>query len=97
MYTVLIDTDVFDEDFRSIDRQDQQRIIRNIRKKLCTEPYAYGKPLSGELKGYWKLKIGSYRAIYQIIKEEVKVYVIAVGFRRDEETYLQAAKRLGLI
>lgn len=94
MYTVVIDELVFEEDFKGIDRPDQQRIIKSIRKKLSTEPERYGKPLKGNLKGLWKLRVGQYRVIYEVKKEKVLVYVIKVGFRRDEEVYREILKRL---
>ncbi|MEK6693534.1 MAG: type II toxin-antitoxin system RelE/ParE family toxin [Nitrospirota bacterium] len=94
MYTVLVDELVFEEDFKDIDRVDQQRIIKSIRKKLTIEPEGYGKPLKGNLKGLWKLRVGQYRVVYDIKKDKVLVYVIKVGFRRDEEVYREVIKRL---
>lgn len=93
MYTVLIDELVLKEDFRKIDKPDQQKIIKTIRKKLTSEPEIFGSPLRSDLKGLWKLRVGPYRAIYEIKKKEVLVYVIKVGFRRDEEVYKEILKR----
>lgn len=94
MYTVEIDDLVFTEDFKRIDAAGQKRIMKAVRKKLTEEPRAYGKPLSGEYKGFWKLKVGPYRVVYQIIESQVTVYVIKVGYRRDSEIYKELAKRL---
>jgi mRNA interferase RelE/StbE len=96
MYKVQIDELVFAEDFKKIDRPNQQRIIRAVRDKLSTEPKAYGKPLAGDLKGFWRLRVGQYRVIYQVLESEVTVYVIKVGYRRDMEVYEQLASRLKL-
>lgn len=95
MYTVLIDELVLEEDFTSIDKPEQQRIIKTIRKKLTTGPENFGEALSGNLKGLWKLRIGQYRVIYEIKKDKILVYVIKVGFRRDKEVYREIVKRLG--
>ena len=97
MYSVVLDSRIFEEDFRSIDRPQRQRIIRTIRKKLATHPAEYGKPLTGDLKGFWKLKVGEFRVVYQIIESRVAVYVVSVGYRRNEAAYLAAAKRLKLL
>ena len=94
MYTVEIDELVFSEDFKRIDGPGQKRIMKAVRKKLTDEPRAYGKPLSGVYKGYWKLKVGPYRLVYEIIESQVTVYVIKVGYRRDSEIYKELAKRL---
>jgi len=93
MYTVLIDELVLKEDFRKIDKPDQQKFIKTIRKKLTSEPEIFGSPLRADLKGLWKLRVGPYRVIYEIKKKEVLVYVIKVGFRRDEEVYKEILKR----
>jgi len=94
VYRVLIDELVFEDDFKDIDRSDQQKIIRSIRKKLTTEPERYGKPLRGDLKGLWKLRVGQYRVVYEVKTDNVMVYVIKVGFRRDDEVYREVIKRL---
>ena len=96
MFKVLIDELVLKKDFKKIDKADQLRIINTIRKKLTSKPQEFGKPLKGELKGYWKLRIGEYRVIYEIEKDKIIVYVIMVGYRRDEEAYKKAIIRLGL-
>ncbi len=96
MFTVLIDELVFKKDFKDIDNPDQQKIIKAIRKKLVIDPERYGDPLKGDLRGLWKLRVGQYRVVYEIKTEKVLVYVIKVGFRRDEEVYKEAIKRLKL-
>ena len=93
MYTVLIDELVFKEDFRKIDKPDQQKIIKAIRKKLTRDPEGFGAPLRGGLKGLWKLRVGQYRVVYEIKKQEIVVYIVKVGFRRDEEVYREVLKR----
>ncbi len=93
MYTVLIDELVFKEDFRKIDKPDQQKIIKAIRKKLTRDSEGFGAPLRGGLKGLWKLRVGQYRVVYEIKKQEIVVYIVKVGFRRDEEVYREVLKR----
>lgn len=94
MYRVVIDDLVLEKDFKKIDRVDQKRILTAIRKKLATEPKKFGRPLRGELKKYWKLRVGEYRVIYEILEDQVLVYIILVGFRRDEDVYKAAVSRL---
>lgn len=85
---------VLSEDFRTIPPPDQKIILRDIRKKLNLDPKAYGKPLSGELKGYWRLRVKEYRVIYKIKEDVIEVLVIKVGLRRNEEVYKKAFFRL---
>ncbi len=39
--------------------------------------------LSGTIKGYFKLRVGSYRIIYAINREEKEVIINYLGHRRD--------------
>ena len=85
---------VLSEDFISISKPDKEVILKTIRKKLSLNPESYGKPLVGQFKGYWRLRIGDYRVIYRIVKNEVIVYVIKVGIRRNDRVYKELLKRL---
>jgi mRNA interferase RelE/StbE len=62
-----------------------QETILHIEKKLIqlkTNPHL-GKPLSGKLKPLWSLRISKYRAIYQIEEENISIYVIKIGPRKN--------------
>ncbi|MBN2324869.1 MAG: type II toxin-antitoxin system mRNA interferase toxin, RelE/StbE family [Spirochaetes bacterium] len=66
----------------------------NLRKKLVTqirtlenEPEKKGKPLCGELSGFYSLHFSRYRVIYTIDHGRVIVIVVAIGIRRDNERY----------
>lgn len=85
---------ILTEDFKSINYLDQKTIFKDIRKKLSLGPKAFGKPLSGKLKGYWRLRVGDYRVIYKIKEDIIEVLVIKVGIRRDEEVYKKVFPRL---
>ena len=85
---------VWEEDFAKIDPQARQRITRAIRRKLTTDPTAFGKPLSGALRGYWRLRVDAYRVMYRIESQRLLVLVVKVGIRRDEQIYLEAIPRL---
>ncbi len=49
---------------------------------LQRDPYQ-GKPLKGELKGRYSYRIGSYRIVYLIRRQELLVVIIDIGHRRD--------------
>ena len=95
-YRIVVDELVLKKDFRKIGLEDQRKIMRAIRQRLATRPKDYGEPLRGELKGFWKLRVGQFRVIYEIHEDQVIVSIIMVGFRRDEEVYRAALGRLGL-
>ena len=56
--------------------------IRTALERLAETPYL-GKPLSGPLYGYWSYRVGNYRIIYQVIEQELVIFVFAVGHRKD--------------
>ncbi|MEK7669510.1 MAG: type II toxin-antitoxin system RelE/ParE family toxin [Patescibacteria group bacterium] len=70
-----------------------KKLLIVIYRKLAFYPETYGLPLHSPLKGYWKLRIGDYRAIYKVVNNEVKIQVM--GHRK--KVYEIAKKRLGLI
>ena len=59
-----------------------EKRIKERLKELSTNP-ELGKPLIGKLAGLWSLRIGDYRAIYQIRKSELLVLILKVGHRRN--------------
>lgn len=49
---------------------------------LSKNPYV-GKALKGELAGLYSYKVGDYRIIYSVVKNELIVQVIKVMHRRE--------------
>ena len=79
------------DDLADIPRNMQERIESAIRIRLSLSPQNYGKPLAANLAGYWKLRVGDYRVVYKIVKNEV--WVLGIINRRD--VYKDIVKRLG--
>ncbi|MBL0057652.1 MAG: type II toxin-antitoxin system RelE/ParE family toxin [Elusimicrobia bacterium] len=69
------------EDVESISRDDLRRIKNAIEKRLALAPDKLGRPLRGDLKGRWRMRIGDYRIIYSINAN--RVLILLVGNRRD--------------
>ena len=64
-----------------VDRQDQPRIITAIRE-LAQNPRPLGsKKLSG--RDAWRIRVGAYRAIYEVHDDRLLVLVITIGHRKD--------------
>ena len=62
-----------------IGRADRIRLIEAI-DRLRDEPTA-GSALKGEFAGLRRLRVGSYRIIYEVFREELVVLVVRVGHR----------------
>ncbi len=91
-WTVIYHHEV-DEDLQSVGVSTARRIVRAIDAKLTRSPLDFGSPLSGNLANFRKLRVGDCRVVYQVLKTEVVVYVLAVGPRRDQEIYRTAFMR----
>ena len=64
-----------------ISKNDRIRLIEAI-DRLRKEPNA-GGVLKGEFAGLRRLRIGSYRIIYEVIDDQLVVLAIRVGHRKD--------------
>ena len=42
-----------------------------------------GKPLKGQLKDRYSYRVGSYRIVYLVRRQELLVLIIDIGHRRD--------------
>lgn len=74
--TITYNEDVKTIDFKRIDSAILIRIRGAILKKLLSHPSEYGKPLRGDLHGFWTLRVGDYRITYSINGTEVKIEVV---------------------
>jgi mRNA interferase RelE/StbE len=66
---------------KKCDKSTKDRILDRL-ENLREDP-RIGKPLTANLTGLWSLRIGDYRAIYQIKDNELIVVVIKVGHRKN--------------
>ena len=70
---------------RKLDDFTNRRIKKFIQDNLigCENPRFQGKPLTGNLKGNWRYRVGDYRIIAKIEDEEILITVIDVNHRRQ--------------
>lgn len=66
---------------KKIDTQEKIKIIKKL-KELKSNP-KLGKPLIGKLAGLRSLRIGKYRAIYQIKQDRLLIFVLRMGHRKS--------------
>ena len=73
---------------RKLDKLDasvRKRIKQWIETNLegCENPRRRGKPLEGELSGFWRYRVGDYRIIAEIQDDKIIIFVINVDKRND--------------
>ena len=73
----------FDKQFKKLDRSVQITVNKWIKHHLIDtdNPYAYGKALIGNLKGYWRYRIGSYRLLVKIQDDELIIIAVDIDHR----------------
>jgi mRNA interferase RelE/StbE len=89
-YQLLYHADVKKVDLPKIDAKNKAMVKRAIKERLTTQPEVYGKPLQRTLKGYWKLRVGEYRVVFQISEDDVLI----LGIIHRREVYRQIRKRV---
>lgn len=77
-------------DLKHLSHAHQIRIESALASKLTIAPEVFGKPLSGNLGGYWKLRVGDWRVVFKVVKTEI--WVLAIVHRRT--VYRDVLKRL---
>jgi mRNA interferase RelE/StbE len=66
---------------RRIPKAERLRLIDAI-DRLAAEPTA-GGALKGEFQGLRRLRVGSYRIVYEVDEGELTILVVRVGHRKD--------------
>ena len=64
---------------KNLSKGSQKKILEKI-EKLKDNP-RIGKPLTGNLRGLWRLRFDNYRIVYRIKDQELIVYVMNIGDR----------------
>lgn len=86
-------------------REDLPKLPKNVLKAFYRkiEPLAQnsalGKPLVGELKRYRRLSLaGRYRILYTVDEKADKIWVVAVGIRKEggREDLYERVRKMGL-
>lgn len=80
MYRVLLKS-AAQKSLKKIDKRYRVRIDRAL-FALAENPLL-GKPLNGELEGFFSLRVWPYRIIYTVYKRETVVFVIDIDHRQD--------------
>jgi mRNA interferase RelE/StbE len=71
------------DSLRCLDKAIAQRILRRLKWFAQNFETVTPEALTAELKGLFKLRVGSYRVIYEIRRKEHLLIVHLVGHRKD--------------
>lgn len=71
------------EDLRKIDKTDAERIIKKLRWLAGNAGQVKHEALTGQWTGYYRWRIGDYRAIYELNHKGRILIVAVIGHRRE--------------
>ncbi|HXW41676.1 MAG TPA: type II toxin-antitoxin system RelE/ParE family toxin [Xanthobacteraceae bacterium] len=72
-------------DLRKLGAAAEGTIVRYLRQRIATtgNPRRFGRPLTGDLKGLWRYRVGDYRIVAAIEDDRFVVLVVTIGHRRE--------------
>jgi mRNA interferase RelE/StbE len=72
-------------DLRKLGAEAQRLILRYLRERIATaeDPRRFGRPLTHDLKGLWRYRVGDYRIVASIEDGRFIVLVVTVDHRRE--------------
>jgi len=82
VYKLAFHPDV-EGDLKRLDKPTCRRILNKIRWLVEHAEDVRHEPLTGRWAGMYKLRVGDYRAVYNINREGEVLIVYAVGHRRE--------------
>ena len=71
------------DDLRAIGPSAAREIRDYLEKRIrgCTDPRAFGKPLRGELHGFWRYRVRNWRLLCRLEDGVLIIVIVAVGHR----------------
>lgn len=70
-----------EKQLRTIDRSASLKIQKYLKERVALNPIMFGKPLSANLKGFWRYGVEDYRIICDVRDKELVVLVVKIGHR----------------
>jgi mRNA interferase RelE/StbE len=71
------------DDLQKLDRHVAQRVLDRLRWLAANFESVTPEPLTGDWKGLFKFRVGSYRVLYAVDQADQELTVYAIGHRRE--------------
>jgi mRNA interferase RelE/StbE len=82
MYSIRI-LDEASRDLLRLDKSVGVRIVERLRWLAENLENVKPEALISDLVGFYKLRVGDYRVIYDVLRDEQTIVIYSVGHRRD--------------
>jgi len=66
-----------------LDKSVSRRIVERINWLAANLDAIRPEALTGDLAGLYKLRVGDYRVIYEVLRQEQTIVIHAIGHRRE--------------
>ena len=66
-----------------LDKPVGRRVVERIRWLAANLDDLNPEPLIGDLAGFYKLRVGDYRVLYEILYDEQAIVIHKIGHRRE--------------
>ena len=70
-------------DLERLDKPTGRRIVQRINWLAANLGAIRLEVLTGDLRGLYKLRVGDYRVIYEVLWDEETIVIHAIGHRRE--------------
>ncbi len=70
------------KELRRLGATESLRVAMAIAEELSDQPQRH-KPLTGQLAGLRRLRVGDYRVVFSILNTPERVVILRVGHRKD--------------
>lgn len=70
-------------DLERVDKHIGRRIVQRINWLATNLEEIRPEALTGDLTGLYKLRVGDYRVIYEVLWDEATIVIHAIGHRRE--------------
>ncbi len=74
---------VASQDLARLDKPTGRRIVQRINWLSANLDAIRLEALTGDLAGLYKLRVGDYRVIYEVLWDEETIVIHAIGHRRE--------------
>jgi mRNA interferase RelE/StbE len=77
-------TDTAKKQLARLDKTQSQRITKYLRRVMMLEdPRDAGKALTGNLRTYWRYRVGDYRVVREVKDNELIIVAVIIGHRSE--------------
>ena len=70
-----------EKDLKKLGVEESRRVVRYLRERVAQDPRATGKAVKGQLREFWRYRVGNYRILAKIQDKELLVLIVQVGHR----------------